>query len=68
MQTPMYPDVLVQLRDDDDGPTMVGLVAQALHRQVGPQAAEDFRLRAAADSTYHGVLRIALDTVDLVRT
>lgn len=67
MANPKYPNVRVQLSGEDGNAyAIIGMVAQALRRQVGNEAADEYREQALASESYDGLLQLTMQTVEVL--
>ena len=63
---PTYPHVHVQLTGADGNAfAIIGAVAKALRRDVGPDAATTFTTAAFACGSYDDLLRLAMTTAEV---
>ena len=63
---PKYPQVTVRLTGEDGNAfSIIGRVAKALRREVGPEAAAEFQTEAFAQPSYDHLLRLAMRTVEV---
>lgn len=66
MSAPTHPDVYVQLTGRDGNAfAIIGAVAGALRRQVGPESAEAFTSAAFNCGSYDELLALATNTVEV---
>lgn len=62
-----YPDVTVQLTGQDGNAFMIiGLIAKALRKEVGPEAAAKFSHDAMDSASHDDLLRFAANTVNVI--
>ena len=68
--TVKHPDVTVRLTApgaecDGNAFSIIGTIARRPKREVGPEAADEWRTAALGCRSYDAVLRLAMDTVDV---
>ncbi|MFD5451199.1 hypothetical protein [Streptomyces sp. NPDC127100] len=65
-QGPAYPDVPVQLSEEDSNAyNIVGQVCRALRRAGHPEAATEFAAAAFQSASHDELLQLAMRTVDV---